>query len=36
MKLLPIRLEIKDGKPVTGNREEQWPNRRDEIAAINA
>ncbi len=27
---------IKDGKPVTGNREEQWPNRRDEIAVINA
>jgi len=27
---------IKEGKPVTGNREEQWPNRRDEVAIINA
>jgi outer membrane protein OmpA-like peptidoglycan-associated protein len=26
----------KDGKPVTGSREQQWPNRRDEINIINA
>jgi outer membrane protein OmpA-like peptidoglycan-associated protein len=26
----------KDGKPVTGTREQQWPNRRDEINIINA
>jgi outer membrane protein OmpA-like peptidoglycan-associated protein len=26
---------IVDGKPVTGTREQQWPNRRDEIRIIN-
>ena len=26
----------KDGKPVTGSREQQWPNRRDKINMINA
>lgn len=26
----------KDGKPVTGTREQQWPNRRDEINILNA
>jgi outer membrane protein OmpA-like peptidoglycan-associated protein len=26
----------KDGKPVTGSREEQWPNRRDEINILQA
>ncbi len=27
---------IVNGKPVTGDREQQWPNRRDEIRIINA
>lgn len=25
---------MRDGKPVTGSREEQWPNRRDEIRVV--